>query len=190
MRPRDGAAGDRGRDVSEPATPIDQSVTLTIASPEDVADVCSVLLEAARWQKEIRTAMWLPQMLGPDRVGPDVAEGLFVLARSGDEPAGTFKFQLSDPLFWPELEANDSAFVHRLAVRRKFAGLGVSTAMLEWAEDRARSLGKSYLRLDCDARRPRLRAVYERHGFALHDEIRVMGESGQVFEAARYELRL
>jgi GNAT superfamily N-acetyltransferase len=174
----------------ESPSPIEESVALAIASPGEVADVCSILIEAARWQMEIGTALWLPEMLGPDRVGPDVAEGLFVLARSGGEPAGTFKFQLSDPMFWPELEGDDSAFLHRLAVRRKFAGLGVSTAMLDWAEDRARSLGRSYLRLDCDARRPRLRAVYERHGFALHDETRVMGESGQIFETARYELRL
>jgi GNAT superfamily N-acetyltransferase len=166
------------------------SLAIRVAEAHEVGDVCSILLEAAGWQREIGTAMWLPEMLGPDRVGPDVAAGLFVLARSGGEPAGTFKFQLSDPRFWPELEGDDSAFVHRLAVRRKFAGRGVSTAMLEWAEDRARSLGRSYLRLDCDARRPRLRAVYERHGFALHDETRVMGESGQIFETARYELRL
>jgi GNAT superfamily N-acetyltransferase len=134
--------------------------------------------------------MWRPEFLGPDRVEPDVAARLFVLARWKGEPAGTFKLQLSDPEFWPELVTDDGAFVHRLAVRRKYSDRAISSAMLAWAADRARSLGRSYLRLDCDARRPRLRAFYERHGFVHHSDLRVMGEAGHLFDCARYELRI
>jgi GNAT superfamily N-acetyltransferase len=167
-----------------------ESLSIRVAEPDEVGDVCSILLEAARWLDERGTPMWRPEFLGPDRVAPDVAAGLFVLARWGEEPAGTFKFQLSDPEFWPELATDESAFVHRLAVRRKYSDRGVSTALLEWAADRGRSLGRAYLRLDCDARRPRLRALYERHGFVHHSDFRVMGEAGQLFDCARYEFRL
>lgn len=165
-------------------------LSIRLAGPQEVSEVSSILLEAAQWLEAEGMPMWRPEFLRPDRVGPDIAAGLFVLAREGAEPAGTFKFQLSDPIFWPELDGDDSAFVHRLAVRREFAGRGVSTAMLDWARERARSLGRSYLRLDCDARRPRLRAFYERNGFIHHSELRVMGEAGQWFECARYEVRL
>jgi GNAT superfamily N-acetyltransferase len=75
--------------------------------------------------------------------------------------------------------------VHRLAVRRAFAGQGVSVALLEWTVDRARTLGKRYLRLDCDADRPRLRALYERFGFRLHS-YRQVGS----YYVARYELQI
>jgi GNAT superfamily N-acetyltransferase len=88
-------------------------------------------------------------------------------------------------LFWPDLDAADSAFVHRLAVRRAFAGQGISTALLEWAVDHARTLGKRYLRLDCDADRSRLRALYERFGFRLHS-YRQVGS----YYVSRYELQI
>jgi GNAT superfamily N-acetyltransferase len=75
-----------------------------------------------------------------------------------------------------------SAYVHRLAVKREFAGGGVSTALLRWAAERARSLGKKYLRLDCEASRPKLRAVYERFGFRHHSDRQV-----EPYFVSRYE---
>jgi ribosomal protein S18 acetylase RimI-like enzyme len=44
----------------------------------------------------------------------------------------------------------------------------VSTALIQWAVSHARSLGRSYLRLDTDASRPKLRELYERFGFQFH----------------------
>ena len=58
--------------------------------------------------------------------------------------------------------------MHRLVVRRRFKGQSLSTSLLQWAADRAREMGKRSLRLDCDASRPKLRALYERFGFRLH----------------------
>ena len=40
--------------------------------------------------------------------------------------------------------------------------------MLEWAVKHAAALGRSYLRLDCEADRLALRTIYERFGFRLH----------------------
>jgi GNAT superfamily N-acetyltransferase len=58
--------------------------------------------------------------------------------------------------------------VHRLVVRRAFKGHGVARALLEWAVTHARAHGRGLLRLDCDANRPKLRALYESCGFRLH----------------------
>jgi hypothetical protein len=49
--------------------------------------------------------------------------------------------------------------VRRLLVRRQFAGGGISSVLLSWAVERARSLHRDYLRLDCEASRPKLGAV-------------------------------
>jgi GNAT superfamily N-acetyltransferase len=83
------------------------------------------------------------------------------------------KFQLDDPLFWPDASQGEAAYVHRLAVRRRYAGSGLSTELLRWAVDRTRALGRLYLRLDCAASRPRLRAIYERFGFRYHSDRQV-----------------
>jgi GNAT superfamily N-acetyltransferase len=129
--------------------------------------------------------MWRADELRPDRVAADVGHGLFVLAWQDGEPVGTLKFQLSDVEFWPDVPVDGSAFVHRLAIRRHAAGGAVSSALLGWARDRTASLGRRYLRLDCEASRARLRGVYERFGFRHHSDRQV----GPYF-VARYEIDL
>ncbi len=127
--------------------------------------------------------MWQQGELEADSTTADVAEGLYFLAECDGVPAGTLRFQLSDPKIWPDVPPDEAAFLHRLAVRREFAGGKVSGPLLEWATKRAASLGRRFLRLDCDAARLRLRAVYERFGFRYHSD-RQVGP----YLVARYEL--
>lgn len=155
------------------------------ATPDDIETVSAILQEAARWLEDTGKPMWRDSELLPSRIGDDVNADLFVIAMLNTEPAGIIKFQLQDSLFWPDVPQTDSAFVHRLAVRRRFAGKGVSTALLNWAAEKARSMGKRYLRLDCEASRPKLRAVYELFGFRHHSDRQV----GPYF-VSRYEYEL
>jgi GNAT superfamily N-acetyltransferase len=90
---------------------------------------------------------------------------------------------MEDPEFWPDAEPGQAVYLHRLAVRRRYAGGELSTSMLNWIVARARELGRQYVRLDCAADRPALRRVYERFGFRLYDE-RNMG----AFVVARYQI--
>jgi GNAT superfamily N-acetyltransferase len=161
-------------------------VRIRQAAPDDAHAVTAILVEAARWVEELDgTTMWVEGELAGDRVASEVDAGLFFIAERDGNAAGAVRFQLEDEVFWPDLDRDDSAFVHRLAVRRPYAGQGISTALLQWAADHARSLGKNYLRLDCDADRVRLRDVYERFGFRLHS-FRQVG----AYYVARYELLL
>jgi GNAT superfamily N-acetyltransferase len=155
------------------------------ATAADVNTVSSILLEAATWLKERDMAMWRAHELLPENIAKDVRAGLFFLGEHTGEPAGTIKFQLSDLEFWPDVPDHESAFIHRLAVRRRFAGGAVSAALLFWAVERTASLGRPYLRLDCEASRGRLRAVYERFGFQHHSNRQV----GPYF-VARYEFTI
>jgi orotate phosphoribosyltransferase/GNAT superfamily N-acetyltransferase len=140
------------------------------ATPHDTEAVSEILGEAAHWLEQSGSPMWKGDELSPLRIADDVASGLFYIAEIDSELAGTIKFQLEDNLFWPDVSQPESAFVHRLAVRRRFAGGIVSSALLRWAVERARALGRRYLRLDCEASRTRLRQVYERFGFRHHSD--------------------
>lgn len=151
------------------------------ASLADIDAVSGILREVSDWLVARGTPMWRENEVHPDAIRAEIEAGLFFLATLAGEPAGTLKFQLSDPLFWPEA-GSDAAYVHRLAVRRRFTGCGLSTALLAWAADRAAAHGRPFLRLDCDAERTRLRDVYERFGFRHHSDRQV----GQYF-VARYE---
>ena len=155
------------------------------ANPGDAETVAGILLEAARWLRESGMPLWEAGELDEGSIHADVNQGLYLLAERSGEPAGIVKFQLDDPVFWPDMPGNDSAYVHRLAVRRSFAGAGLSAALLGSAAERARAQGRRFLRLDCPASRPRLRAVYERFGFRHHSDRRV----GPYF-VARYEYDL
>jgi GNAT superfamily N-acetyltransferase len=117
---------------------------------------------------------------------PRVQQGQFYIAVADGEPAGAIRFQLEDTLFWPDLQGDHtSAFVHRLVVRRQYKGQRISTALLRWAIDHARVLGRSHLRLDCDKTRPKLMALYESVGFQFHSFRQV-----DPYYVARYEYPL
>lgn len=138
------------------------------ATARDLDEVAEILREAARWLEESGMAMWREEELLPIRIAEDVRSGLFFLAECNGEAAGTVRFQLEDKLFWPDVPQHDSAFIHRLAVKRRFAGGEISSALILWAIARTHRLGRRYLRLDCVASRQRLRALYERMGFRFH----------------------
>src|SRR5262249_9424099 len=125
-------------------------VQIRPAGPPDTALVAEILGEAAQWLQQRGMLMWRDDELVPERLAADVSAGLFFIAEYNHEPVGVMKFQLEDEEFWPDLPHGESGFVHRLAVRRRFAGGEVSSALLNWALERARSLGKKYLRLDCE----------------------------------------
>jgi len=162
------------------------SASVRHATADDTRALVETLTEAADWVTRLDgTTMWVEGELEEPRVRAEAEAGLFVVAEINGQVVGAIRFQLEDQLFWPDLDGRDSAFVHRLAVRRANAGQGISTVLLQWAVDRARSLGRRYLRLDCDADRPRLRALYERFGFQFHS-YRQVG----AYYVSRYELPL
>lgn len=152
------------------------------ARPPDAEAVVDIIGEAARWLEREGMAMWQGDELAPARIAADVDAGLFVLAEHSGDPAGVMMFQLEDPVFWPDVNHRDAAYVHRLAIRRRYAGTGLSAGLLRWAVGRTRDLGRRLLRLDCEASRPRLRAFYESFGFRYHSDM----QAGPYF-VSRYE---
>jgi GNAT superfamily N-acetyltransferase len=140
------------------------------AAPEDADVVAGILTEAAQWLEREGMPLWREAELTPKAIAAEVAAGLFFLAESSGDPAGTVRFQLEDPFIWPDAPRLDAAYVHRLAVRRRYAGTGLSSAILSWAVAHTRELGRRILRLDCEASRPRLRWIYESFGFVHHSD--------------------
>jgi GNAT superfamily N-acetyltransferase len=152
------------------------------ATPQDAEVVADILREAARWLEQEGMPLWRESELQPATIVSDLDEGLFFLAKYSDHSAGTVKFQLTDSMFWPDALPQEAAYIHRLAVRRSYAGTGLSSAILQWAAARTHALGRRFLRLDCAASRPRLRSIYERFGFRHHSD-RQIGP----YHVSRYE---
>src|SRR5262245_61279294 len=138
------------------------------ATLQDIDVVSDILREAPAWLEHRGMPLWRQDELQLNSISAEVRSGLFFLAESDGEPGGTIKYQLEDKLFWPDVPQDDSAFIHRLAVRRRFAGGEVSATLVLWGIAPTHKLGRHYLRLDCVVSRRRLQALYEDIGFRFH----------------------
>ncbi|MGY8815264.1 MAG: GNAT family N-acetyltransferase [Gammaproteobacteria bacterium] len=146
------------------------NITMRQADVHETTIVSSILSEAAKWLIDSNMSLWSLTDVSEDMIREDVTSGLYHMALCNDEAAGIIRFQHEDDIYWPEAKPGEAAYVHRLAVRRKFAGGEVSKAMLKWAVGRAHSEGYYFLRLDCVIDRPKLRAMYENFGFTYHSD--------------------
>ncbi|HEY7982882.1 MAG TPA: GNAT family N-acetyltransferase [Ktedonobacterales bacterium] len=110
-----------------------------------------------------------------------LASGEIYISWLGDVPVGMLTLQRTDPRVWPEAPA-DALYVHGLMASRRHMGQGIGVRLLEWAAEQVVAAGRAYLRLDCLANNPALRAYYERAGFSYRGTIR-----WKAYEGARYE---
>ncbi len=155
------------------------------ARTDETDTVASILGEAGSWLEEKGEPLWRQNELDTVAIAADVEQKQYWIAFADDEPAGVVRFQLEDTLFWPDEPNDRAAYVHRLAIRRKFAGGGLSKALLRWASEVAFDKKRQYLRLDTAAARPKLRKVYEDFGFRFHSD-RQVGP----YHVARYQMQL
>jgi len=143
------------------------------AAPAETSIVSAILTEAAQWLAERGDPLWQDGELSPAAVKADVENGLFHLAWIADQAAGVFKMQDEDPLFWPDVPHREAIYLHRIAVRRQYAGGEIMDAMIAFARQATIAAGRPFLRLDCIASRHKLCAVYEKRGFIKHSERQV-----------------
>ena len=60
------------------------------------------------------------------------------------EPVATFTLLLDDPKFWGE-RPPDAVYLHKLAVRRAYAGRGLGARIVDWVDGEARRLGRPFV---------------------------------------------
>ncbi|MGF1655863.1 MAG: GNAT family N-acetyltransferase [Verrucomicrobiales bacterium] len=157
--------------------------SIRAATSDDSAVIADVLIEAAEWLIATGRSLWSPEEFTKERISPEASR--FFLVAHQSKVAAVYKLEDSDPIFWPDVRAGESLFLHKLAVRRAFAGQGLPMLMLDHAVEQARVRKKKYLRLDCDAPRSRLRELYEGFGFSHHSDW-TAGE----FHVARYQYEI
>ena len=106
------------------------------ARPEHAPAIAAVLREAAQWLIDRQMPLWAVADFSDAAVWRDVHHGQYMVATSeANEVAGVVRYQLEGVFFWPEVEPGTSAFLHKLAVRRSWAGQGISAALLAFARD-------------------------------------------------------
>ena len=150
---------------------------------EDVPVVAEMLDEATAFVKTMGRDQW-PVPFPHGELRQRIARGELYVVEVDGEPAATFTLLVDDPKFWGE-RPPDAVYLHKLAVRRAFAGQGLGVRIVEWVVSEAERRGRTFIRLDCQRDLPGIRRYYERLGFELRGEL----ERGD-FAWALYERRV
>jgi GNAT superfamily N-acetyltransferase len=162
-----------------------QDIEIIQAGPADAGLASAIMQEAALWLKQQGQTLWFPEELTPEKLTGPIDAGELYLVMERDQPVGTVIFQLHDKIYWPDMPEGNAAYIHKIILRRSAAGKGLGTRIIAWARERARSIGKAYLRLDTEAAREKLCALYESAGFTRHS-FRQVGRHYVI----RYEMRV
>jgi hypothetical protein len=93
--------------------------------------------------------------------------------------------QPSDQALWGA-DQGDALYIHGLAISRTVVGQGIGLAQQRQPEREVIAHGRRFLRLDCMAGNPGLRAYYQRAGFVERGTF----VEGYGWEAALFEKEL
>ena len=145
-----------------------------------------ILKEAAEWLISKNMKNWEPSRFNVENILKDCDLNELYLCYYGDEAAGCFRMQTADEIFWPEAPEGEALYIHKLAIRRKFAGKGVSGVIIDWVKEQAGLRKIKLVRLDCIANRVGLCRVYKEQGFTKVDEKQIFGK----FPSARFEYKI
>ncbi len=149
----------------------DQTITWRRVNPGDYDTLREIYREVVTWLWDVKgiTDQWHRPVPG-EEIQFLIDSGQAYLALVHGEPAGAVRLSGKHEIPWEDRQ-DRSLYVHSLAVRPKFSGLGVGRAMLQFTENLAREQGKEFVRLDCMAENPRLRQYYvnaEFHDLGQH----------------------
>ncbi|MCS7463988.1 GNAT family N-acetyltransferase [Paenibacillus doosanensis] len=150
-------------------------------SEEERETFASILEEGAFWLADRGAAMWTKRQVTAESIAAAYGrEGLYVAYVNG-QAAGAVIVQAGLDGGQPDGPQADALRLHKLCVRRAYAGTGLSRRIVGWTIAYAREKGLRRVRLDCAADRPKLCAFYESLGFRKAGETLVLGKYPTAF---------
>jgi RimJ/RimL family protein N-acetyltransferase len=145
-------------------------VIIEQATLADLPVILAMRTEASAWLAERGIDQWTGAWPTPeaqtDRILSSIRAGETWMVRDDNEAtAATVALDTySDPQLWaPDEQTDPSMYLHRLIVRRKYAGLGDN--IIDWACRRAGQLSNHWVRIDVWTDNTGLHRYYARNGF-------------------------
>jgi ribosomal protein S18 acetylase RimI-like enzyme len=156
-------------------------VAIRQANPTDLDEVLDSLYDAATILKTKGIVGQWPDRFPSQPILDAIDRSEIYVVSVAGIPAATMALQWEDELWWGP-QRPIAGYVHRLAVRRQFAGQHLGEYLLDWAAQQIRAAGRSRLRLDCTEHNSGLRRYYERLGFVWIRDVEVHGNVGSLYE--------
>ncbi|UVI27763.1 GNAT family N-acetyltransferase [Paenibacillus spongiae] len=152
------------------------SLSIRRIQSEELESFTAILKEGAVWLSDSGMPMWSEAQISAHTLLINNPIDEMYMGFKNDETAAVMILQAEDPGVWPDDPVHESLYLHKLCIRRKYAGLGVSLEMVCWAKSHAKHLGKKYLKLDCASDRARLCDFYIRQGFDKVKDTMILGK--------------
>jgi GNAT superfamily N-acetyltransferase len=145
------------------------SDTIRRAELADLPAMIALRTEAEQWLRQQGITQWTSDYFDYARnvMTASVEAGIAWVVEHDDEVVATASLSPdADMDFWTIADVPDSAlYLGKMIVARQYAGRGFGDGILDWASNRARILGRNWLRIDVRRDNARLQAYYLNRGF-------------------------
>jgi len=135
---------------------------------DDIVQVAEMWNRSAAWLRRKGLDQWQYPVKW-ENIRRTAANGtLWLVTTSDGQAIGTITVESkADPYWLPSDDPEDALYIHRMVVDEGARGSELGSALLDWAAQRARRAGKSWLRLDAWKSNPALHQYYLDRGFNL-----------------------
>jgi len=160
------------------------SLNIRKAGGKDYIIASRIMQAAAHRLIKEDCKLWSPKELAPARVKKYQDNNVLYLVahKESGKDIGTVCFLWEDPDYWPDLAHKEAAYIHRLVIDHDYSGHGLGRKVLKWAEQKSKSAGRKYMRLDCQKSHPGLIKYYKQAGYTPHSQKSVNGRVVQRFQ--------
>ncbi|WP_010249836.1 GNAT family N-acetyltransferase [Acetivibrio cellulolyticus] len=137
----------------------------------DIPIIEEILLDAVNWMSNNGLQnQWNESNVKWSSLSKSYRINNFYIAYQNGLPSACMALTDYDPTYWPNIPKGESLYLHKFAVKRTFAGKGLSKELIDFAKKLACSYCITAIRLNCNQHRNKLRAVYEKEGFICVEE--------------------
>lgn len=131
-----------------------------------------VMREVAAWGRGRGYRVWPEEWLTSEElITEDVGSENFCIGTVDGETACAFILQWKDMEYWPHASEYEAAYLHKICVRRGFAGMNMTKAITNAVKEKCRSRGVHRIRLDTALDEKKVRKIYLNAGFKIIDII-------------------
>lgn len=136
--------------------------------PNQIDEAISVMREVAEWGRSRGFRVWPDEWLTMEElVTAEAQPENFYIGKSGGKTACAFILQWNDSEYWPHADRNDAVYLHKLCVRREFAGKNISKSVVDAIKGLCKKRGLKYIRLDTALDEKVIRKIYLNMGFKI-----------------------
>lgn len=141
------------------------------ANEYDIPIIEEILLDAVNWMSESGLQnQWNESNVKWSNLSKSYKIDNFYIAYHNGLPTACMALTDYDPTYWPNIPKGESLYLHKVAVKRAFAGKGFSKKLIDFSKNLALSYCINEIRLNCNQHRNKLRSVYENEGFTCVEE--------------------